>query len=110
MDGTEGCSIGNEYGQYDCLQMFSHILLGCLGSELYDVGQLLKCEVASLRSVLLSKSVDGSEETLITDLSAGEGEHTRNALCRTLFSRLFTYLVARINESIKVGNQNTFTQ
>jgi len=83
MDGTEGCSIANEY-------------------ELYDVGQLLKADVNSLRSALLSKYVELNEEGLVSDLSSNEAGSVRDSLCRTLYSRLFTYVVSRINESIKV--------
>jgi len=83
MDGTEGCGIANEY-------------------ELYDVGHLLKADNCSLRSVLLSKYVEINNESLVSDLSSVEAENIRDSLCRTLYSRLFTYVVTRINESIKV--------
>jgi len=83
MDGTEGCSIANEY-------------------ELYDVAQLLRADVSSLRSGLLARSTELSDDTIISDLSTNEAEFARDALCRTMYSRLFTLLVSRINESIKV--------
>ena len=41
-------------------------------------------------------------DTLVSDLSAGEAATARDALCRTMYSRLFTLIVARINEAIKV--------
>ena len=71
-------------------------------SELYDVGHLLKADNCSLRSVLLSKYVEINNESLVSDLSSVEAENIRDSLCRTLYSRLFTYVVTRINESIKV--------
>merc|ERR1719295_553842 len=83
MDGTEGCSIANEY-------------------ELYDVSQLLKADICSLRSALLAKSVELSDDNIVSDLSTSEAEAARDALCRTMYSRLFTLIVSRINESIKV--------
>ena len=97
MDGTEGCRVENEY-------------------ELYDVGELVKVEVDCLRSALLARcyiktclgftfpirSVAAGAETLVSDLSAGEAAAARDALCRTMYSRLFTLIVARINEAIKV--------
>ena len=43
--------------------------------------------------------------TLVTDLSVGEAAVARDALCRTLYSRLFTWIVARINDAVKVSTQ-----
>ena len=72
--------------------------------ELYDVSQLLKTDVSSLRRALLSKFVElSTEESLMCDVSSAEAGHISSALCRTLYSRLFTYLVSRINDSIKVS-------
>ena len=72
-------------------------------AELYDVAQLLRADVSSLRSGLLARSTELSDDTIISDLSTNEAEFARDALCRTMYSRLFTLLVSRINESIKVS-------
>ena len=76
-----------------------------LPAELYDVGQLLRLDPHGLRGCLLSRHLELGPDNLVTDLSAGEAGNTRDTLCRTLYSRLFTYVVSRINESIKVTNK-----
>lgn len=37
----------------------------------------------------------------MTDLSAADASRVRDILCRTLYSRLFTWLIYKINEVIK---------
>ena len=101
MDGTEGCGIANEYGQY--IGQLPTTFYRAFIPELYDVSQLLKTDVSSLRRALLSKFVELSDECLMCDVSSEEARHISSALCRTLYSRLFTYLVSRINDSIKVS-------
>ena len=106
MDGTEGCGIANEYGQYIIYRAAVRTpttLYRAFIPELYDVSQLLKTDVSSLRRALLSKFVELSDECLMCDVSSEEARHISSALCRTLYSRLFTYLVSRINDSIKVS-------
>jgi len=47
----------------------------------------------------------GSEATkndVMADLSAAEATAARDALCRVLYARLFTWIVNSINERIKV--------
>lgn len=85
MDGTEGCSIANDY-------------------ELYDVCEILKAEFVSLQTGLTSRSIETGIEGdyLVTDLSTNEASVARDKLCRTLYSRLFTWLVSRVNETVKM--------
>ena len=80
------------------------LLIGQFIAELYDVGQLLRVDVDSLRSGLLTKHLELGDDCLVTELSSGEADHVRDSLCRTLYARLFTYLVSRINEALKVGS------
>ena len=109
MDGTEGCRIEKEY-------------------ELYDVGELVKVEVDSLRSALLArwlKPCTGpwrparkawcptSRRTRrplpgtpsVAPCTPGEKRRLEKKKISTkMYSRLFTLIVARINEAIKVIN------
>lgn len=86
MDGTEGCAISNDY-------------------ELYDVCEILKGEFPSMQAGLTTRSLESAvarNDYLVTDLSVGEAAVARDALCRTLYSRLFTWIVARINDAVKM--------
>ena len=95
----DGVAEEPDLGPLDPLAEILHLV------ELYDVGQLLRVDPHSLRSGLLSRFLELGPDSLVTDLSASEAGSTRDTLCRTLYSRLFTYVVSRINESIKVHIQ-----
>ncbi|XP_063930760.1 unconventional myosin-Ib [Zophobas morio] len=79
IDGTEGCAISNEY-------------------ELFEICELLGAEHRWLQRALTSRQI---EDGILTDLSAYEASKARDNLCRTLYSRLFTWLINKINEILK---------
>ncbi|XP_037791222.1 unconventional myosin-Ia-like [Penaeus monodon] len=83
IDGTEGCANENEY-------------------ELHEVCELLSCEVPALAAALQTRTVEARGDTVMAELTAVEATRARDALCRALYNRLFTWVVARANEAIKV--------
>ncbi|XP_059080796.1 uncharacterized protein LOC131878708 isoform X1 [Tigriopus californicus] len=83
MDGTEGCGISNDY-------------------ELYETCEVLQGDYGTIHSALVTRSIESRNEYLITDLSAKEAGFARDSLCRALYGRLFTWIVNRVNETIRV--------
>lgn len=72
----------------------------CCFLELFEVCELLSADHRWMQKVLTSKQLD---DGVLTDMSALEATKLRDILCRTLYSRLFTWLINKINDSIKVS-------
>ncbi|XP_017047047.1 unconventional myosin-Ia isoform X2 [Drosophila ficusphila] len=83
IDGTEGCQVSNVY-------------------EVQETAQLLNIEAQILINCLTrANSSNSAQEDVGCEMDARQAATNRNTLCRTLYSRLFTWLVNKINESLK---------
>uniref|UniRef100_A0ABK9N723 Myosin motor domain-containing protein n=1 Tax=Glossina morsitans morsitans TaxID=37546 RepID=A0ABK9N723_GLOMM len=83
IDGTEGCQISNFY-------------------EVQETAHLLNLEAQILINCLTrATSSNSTQEDVGCDMDARQASIARNTLCRTLYARLFTWLVNKINDSLK---------
>jgi len=81
---------------------------GCYIKNTEDVqhlSELLSIKPQVLVKALTERNVIARNETVTCSLSASEASYSREALCKEIYDRLFTWLVNRINSSIRVPAQ-----
>lgn len=99
IDGTEGCSLSNDYGDFFLIYLNRNLIIcGIISLELFEICELLGAEHRWLQRALTSRQID---DGILTDLNAIEASKIRDILCKTLYSRLFTWLINKINDMIK---------
>lgn len=72
-------------------------------TELLETAQLLNIDAQILISCLTRAESNWIQIDNGPELNAANATRTKFALCRTLYGRLFTWIVNRINDSLKVN-------
>ena len=70
--------------------------------EIHDIAQLLDIDEQILTNSLTKSGSSWLQIENGSELDAVNAACINKALCRTLYGRLFTFVVNRINESLKV--------
>lgn len=64
------------------------------------------CDETELKLCLTKRTIEAGDDVVVTPLSKDLAIHARDGLAKLIYDKLFTWLVRRINSSIRPINES----
>ena len=67
-----------------------------------NICKLLNCDKTLLNSAMIARTFTAQGKEILTPLTAEQARYTRDSFAKTVYFRLFDYVVARVNDALAV--------